>query len=87
MVRCPITSDITPIRPNTPPSKKMAHRNCPPCAIIIQSGSGMDPNPMQLVVVRAVTNAVSAATITFTATSMMRFLSMSFKVVLGQRGS
>ena len=51
------------------------------CAIIIQSGSGMGPNPMHLVVVRAVTNAVSAATITFTATSMMRFLSMSFKVL------
>ena len=33
----------------------------------------MGPRPMQLVVVMAVRNAVSAATITFTATSMNRF--------------
>ncbi len=35
--------------------------------------SVMGPKPMQLVVVMAVRKAVSAATITFTATSMTRF--------------
>ena len=41
-----------------------------------QSGSGRGPIPMQLVVVRAVRKAVSAATITFATSSITRFLSM-----------
>ena len=40
----------------------------------------MGPSPMQLVVVMAVKNAVSAATITFTATSrILFFIHLRFK--------
>lgn len=69
-----------------PIPKREADKNCQPLSsitirvgwVLTQSiaGIGRGPWPMQLVVVRAVRKAVSAATITFAATSMMRFLSM-----------
>ena len=50
-------------------------QNRPRCdAILTQSVMG--PNPMQLVVVRAVRKAVSAATIIFATSSITLFLSM-----------
>jgi len=53
-------------------------QNRPLCdAILTQNVMG--PNPMQLVVVRAVRKAVSAATIIFATSSITLFLSMCFQ--------
>ena len=67
-----------PIPSNPTSAKKSDALGKPQCVTLINQSSqkGRGPMPMQLVVVRAVRKAVSAATITFATSSTIRFLSM-----------